>query len=615
MALAMPWALTLALAAGALAAPATKESPSAEDARLIRDTGVMLEGGRSTLVYPGPDGRLAYGKDEDGNRVCDFSYAGYRGGGVAIPDVPVALTLEPGEGDDTQRIQDALNRLGEMPVGANGFRGALLLKKGKYTVTRTLEIRKGGIVLRGEGPGFGGTWIYHRVLDPIPDPTPAQYVHYPQPEKGILPTLHTYGGRVETRKIADITTPLVPAGMDRFTVSDVSGLKPGDEVVVVVRHTGKWVGALGLTKHWKPETFALRIAREVKAVDAGTKSLILNVPVTSRIDAANGYAAGEVHAVVRDDRLVNVGIEGILFLSGYDRSRRGKGGYFNDENHPSQIIRLYNVRDAWMRRCVGFFYSYGAIRAGDASRVTVEDCAMLDGVSQDTPVNHAGARKYYFDMSGSQILVQRCYARYARHAFTGNSPTGDVVFLDCYSERDHLPSEWHQQWGHGHLFDNLFSHAPISILGVSNYPHGQRAAFAAIWNCFAHNRRVWEQDIRVNRLRGVFANYAIGNLRRGSGKIGLYDGDGSLGEVGIIESDGRFVDPRSLTLAQLRDRLGEDAVRAVATARQIEGTRGAVWLDLIAKYSYLPEWADPDAAPWPGLEAWVPAFDGPASGR
>ena len=40
-------------------------------------------------VYPGPSGRLVYIPDEQGNTIHDASHAGYRGGGVAIPTVPV----------------------------------------------------------------------------------------------------------------------------------------------------------------------------------------------------------------------------------------------------------------------------------------------------------------------------------------------------------------------------------------------------------------------------------------------------------------------------------------------------------------------------------------------
>src|SRR5256885_795901 len=41
------------------------------------------------------DGRLAYATDAAGNRVIDFSSAGYHGGGVAIPRAPVKIVVAP----------------------------------------------------------------------------------------------------------------------------------------------------------------------------------------------------------------------------------------------------------------------------------------------------------------------------------------------------------------------------------------------------------------------------------------------------------------------------------------------------------------------------------------
>ena len=40
-----------------------------------------------------PDGSLTYAEDEKRNRIPDFSHAGYQGGGVAIPDIPVRMSI------------------------------------------------------------------------------------------------------------------------------------------------------------------------------------------------------------------------------------------------------------------------------------------------------------------------------------------------------------------------------------------------------------------------------------------------------------------------------------------------------------------------------------------
>src|SRR5918993_2542279 len=67
--------------------------------------------GYSQLVFPGPDGKLQYKPDENGNTIPDFSNCGYGGGGAAIPDVAVKATLTPAaanaKGDDTPRVQKA----------------------------------------------------------------------------------------------------------------------------------------------------------------------------------------------------------------------------------------------------------------------------------------------------------------------------------------------------------------------------------------------------------------------------------------------------------------------------------------------------------------------------
>src|SRR5688500_18183541 len=53
------------------------------------------EGRVSEWVSRGADGKLVYKTTERGDRIMDFSHAGYMGGGVAIPDVPVMVTVKP----------------------------------------------------------------------------------------------------------------------------------------------------------------------------------------------------------------------------------------------------------------------------------------------------------------------------------------------------------------------------------------------------------------------------------------------------------------------------------------------------------------------------------------
>src|ERR1039458_769104 len=116
------WSLIVLVAVTGLgkAIPAAAVSASAE-----------ATGGRSQWVYLEANGRLGYRTLTNGDRIMDFSSAGYMGGGVAIPFVPVKATVSPSGGDDTAAEQEGVNRVSEGEL-ADGFRGAVLLKPGSY---------------------------------------------------------------------------------------------------------------------------------------------------------------------------------------------------------------------------------------------------------------------------------------------------------------------------------------------------------------------------------------------------------------------------------------------------------------------------------------------------
>src|SRR5687767_14222731 len=70
----------------------------------------------SEWVYPGPKGKLVYKTTPGGDRIMDFSHAGYMGGGVALPTVPVKRTVKPSGGeDDVTAIQAAIDEVSALP--------------------------------------------------------------------------------------------------------------------------------------------------------------------------------------------------------------------------------------------------------------------------------------------------------------------------------------------------------------------------------------------------------------------------------------------------------------------------------------------------------------------
>src|SRR5262245_28260742 len=67
------------------------------------------------------EGRAAYQAEPTADRIPDFSNVGYMGGGVRIPEPPVVEIVRPADGDDGQRIQDAVDRVAMLPLQDNGF--------------------------------------------------------------------------------------------------------------------------------------------------------------------------------------------------------------------------------------------------------------------------------------------------------------------------------------------------------------------------------------------------------------------------------------------------------------------------------------------------------------
>jgi hypothetical protein len=82
----------------------------------------------------------------------DFSYAGYMGGGVSIPLIPVMITVSAVAGDNSAAIQKAIDEVAQMKM-VNGFRGAVLLKPGTYDCENTLTINTSGVVYAWQRSG------------------------------------------------------------------------------------------------------------------------------------------------------------------------------------------------------------------------------------------------------------------------------------------------------------------------------------------------------------------------------------------------------------------------------------------------------------------------------
>ena len=487
----------------------------------------------SSLVWL-DNGSLSYtpfamqGQTDAVNIIPDFSYAGYKGGGVALPDVPVVITLSPSGGDDTEMIQEAIDEVEAMAPDANGFRGAVRLQAGCYEVDGQLYIEQSGVVLRGEGQDLNGTILNANLTV----------------QHDFITIRGTGGGfdRVGSSR-QDITTPYVPLGVYSFEIADASAYAIGDTIALRRTPNQFWIEDLGMEEiGWTTSSYAIFHERVITDISGST--LTLNIPIVDVIEEQ--YGGGEIYKASVPGRIRQCGVENLRIRSYYAPNNP------SDEDHAWIGVKLERVTDSWVKNVTGQFLGYGTVSINSESNFnTIQDCAFIDPKSRIK-----GGRRYSFNISdGLGNLFQRNYTMKGRHDFvTGSRVTGPNVFLDNYSAEVHSDIGPHHRWATGLLFDNVRGGAiRVQDRGTSGSGHGWAGNTTMFWNVLSYT-----EEVKVESPPGG-KNWGVGC--RGPEQSG----------AGYWEHWNNPVQPRSLYLQQLEDRLGPDAVANITIPEQLNG--------------------------------------------
>lgn len=488
----------------------------------------------TNMIFINTDGSLGYnlyanqGEKNKVNVVPDFSTAGYKKGGVALPNITeVKKELTAVAGDNLAQIQIAINEVGNLTPNSDGIRGVILLKAGTYNVSNTLTINKSGVILRGEGQGTNGTIIksnstsQHNIIN----------IH------GVA----TNYSRANQKKI---TTPYVGTGKLGFKIESGSGIVEGDKIGVYRTPNTYWITDLNVGQYnWTPSGFNMDYERTVTQVIGD--SILLDAPVVDPIQTK--YGGGTVYKLNSNQRISNSAVENMVLECVYASD--------TDENHAWIGIELKNAENCWVRQVTVKYVGYAAVSISTNSHYnTIEECAMLDGKAQNT-----GSRLYSFNLeSGASFnLFQRCFARGGRHDFvTGSKVPGPNVFLDCVAVSTKNDIGPHHRWSTGLLFDNVVGgQIRVWNRGMSGTGHGWSGVQTMFYNCKSET-----SFIRVDSPKGGI-NWSIGST-----------GVNAKQGAGFFESWNTYVTPRSLYLAQLKDRLGNTAVENITTPAQRAGS-------------------------------------------
>ncbi|HYJ37551.1 MAG TPA: hypothetical protein VEV87_03005 [Chitinophagaceae bacterium] len=484
---------------------------------------------RSQWVYPGKDGKLIYKSTENGDRILDFSYAGYMGGGVSIPSPLVKVELSPLQGDNTDAIQKAIDDVSKLKV-VNGFRGTVLLKGGIYNCERTININTSGVVLRGSGPGEKGS-----VINMTGKP------HLCISARGNVKTI-TVG------EPTTITDAYVPSGTHSFKVASTAGLRTGDTIRITKPVTDAWVNFMGMDKmvrNGKPQTWItgeINIERVIRKID-GNK-ITVDVPLTDNYDAKYLNPPGtSVSKISSTGELSQIGIENLRIKSSAQSVTISEGHH--------RAFTMSGIADSWARN-IDVFNTVNSISV-TGKRITVEQV----NVQHDVPTIGA-AKPADLNGSGVQLLFNKCTITGDNLFFfgTGAKVSGPVVLLNCVF-RGNGWIQPHQRWATGLLVDNC--HVPDGGIDFMNRGsmgsgHGWAIGWAVAWNCKAKSY--------LNQQPPGSANWVIGSSGQKQKRAIPFDSIPYLPE-GIYDAYELPVAPQSLYLAQLEERVGKKGVQNI----------------------------------------------------
>jgi hypothetical protein len=501
----------------------------------------------SKWVHYNSLGKLVYkALDAQGDKIMDFSTAGYEQGAKPIPTAPVEATVSPSGGDDTANIQAAIATVSALTVNAKtGLRGAVLLEPGSFTVSSSLTITASGVVLRGSGGGISPS--SNTVITMTPAATP-----YPLVILGTSGNDPTYIGSSTV-----ITDAYVPAGRLIVHVASTAGLSVGTTVIIHRPVTAAWEDFMGMTPadlgttcggspcNWiTVGSDALRSDRTITAIH--DKQIVLDAPMSDSINSVYcGVDGATLQAYTFSGRISQVGVEDLRAIAPVPPNN------LVPPTPTYQLVVTYSVLNSWVRNLTARD-TLQSVNIGDYSKqVTVRNVAIRHTVTQTDDAQF----EEFFLQSATQVLVDTV-SDIADDTFffaTSSATQGPNVLRNARFEGN-SSIEPHQRWATGLLIENTqvtaipgSTQGNVNLWDRGDYGTGQGWAigWGVVWNSSAN-------EFLIQQPPGS-ENWCIGCI--GAQVTKAAPGGSTILPQGAIDSPGTYVFPSSLYEAQLTQRL------------------------------------------------------------
>lgn len=420
----------------------------------------------------------------------DFSFAGYQRGEKPIPRVKQVASAKDfgakgdGKADDTEAIRNAIDGSAD---------GAILLPAGRYLVSDIIEVKKGGIVLRGEGP-TKTVIVFTRGLEEIkPSPT--------KNDGGQPTTAWSWGGGLITVAGRTLTTgtamPVTAQALRGSTILGIEGhsFSAGDEVILNMSDTkegtlvdylyrGKAGNASGI-KGSNPK----RIYQVFRVTAARPNVIEVDRPL--RFDVRKEWIP--TVAEFRPD-VTEVGIEDIAF----ECPEQPYAGHFKEKGF--NPIEIKNAAHCWVRNVRMTNVDNGPFLRGVFG--TVDGIALVTGKKRPGPEGMTGHHgislegvdglcthftidtTFYHDVTVSGISIGNVISK----------GTGINFNMD------------HHRWG---PYENLFTDIDagrgtrLFASGGGGNRGNHTAAGATFWNIRTRESQLWPAQLGCDRMNIV----------------------------------------------------------------------------------------------------------------
>lgn len=465
----------------------------------------------------------------------DFSYAGYQRGEKPIPLVkgPIFDVTHYGAVPNSSKpafegIQNAINACEEAGGGVVWFPKGLYQvnpKPSEATQPR-LRIQKSGVVLRGEGSGKDGSILFMEAEIQPEDP---MKMWSGRPALLVAPLKNQNSTQVgEVNGAVAMNQKLIPVKLGHK-------MKPDDRIAIINKVSADLCDALNerIAPHtWEPQwTWGLRIHEKHEIESVGKDYIILKEGLLTPIKANQVWTLNTIGYIN------NIGIENLCFRGNWHEVFV----HHKDWRHDSgwRGIKMTNTENSWIRNCVFEAMNWPI-------QITISRNSTMENITFTGVEGHFGIQ--CSDATNILNLNIRDEAGHWHGHSLQSGSCGIVYHGGIWKVNGSLDS--HARNPYANLFECNKGGLTLQGCGGAreDFPHHLHAC--VIWNhvqTAKFNSPVDFWPEHKIRYHASFANPIL---------VGVTGIALDYRNSSVMESVGKQVAPRSLWLAQLKQRLG-----------------------------------------------------------